>query len=151
MVVTLSFYNQFMEFVGDHAGATAGIDLNNDSFFIELYNGTHSFNATHTARASISANALGTAFGYTNPGEALTSVAWTSAGAVQTWDAADKTWTASGGSIGPAEHAVIYDDTSVTPSVDLLMCNIAFGQPETAGDGTDFKITFNGSGLFTIS
>lgn len=151
MAVTLSFYDQFIEFVGDHSGATAGIDLNNDTFKIELYNGSHSFNQVHTARAAISANALATAFDYTNPGKDLTSVSWTSTGPVQTWDAADNVWTANGGDIGPAEHAVIYDDTSVTPSVDLLMCNIAFGQAETAGDGTDFKITFNGSGLFTIS
>jgi len=146
MVVTLSFYNQFMEFVGD-----GGIDLDDDTFKIELYNGTHSFTATHQDRADILANALATNFGYTNPGKDLISVVWSSAGAVQTWDAGDNTWTASGGSIGPAEHAVIYSDTSTAPSADLLMCNIAFGQPETAGDGTDFKITFNGSGLFTIS
>ncbi len=150
-MVTISFYNQFIEFVGDHSGATAGIDLNNDTFFIELYDSVHVFTPANTQRSDISANALGTAFGYTNPGEALTTVAWTSAGAVQTWDADDKTWSASGGSIGPATDAVIYDDTSVTPSVDLLMCSIDFIGPETAGDGTDFKITFNGSGVFTIS
>ena len=129
MVVTLSFYNQFIEFVGDHSGATAGIDLNNDSFFIELYNDTHSFSGANTARAAILANAVATGNGYTNPGQALTSIAWTSAGAVQTWDAADNTWTATGGSIpaaGNARHAVIYDDTSVTPSVDLLVCNICY-------------------------
>ncbi len=150
-MVTINFYNQFIEFVGDHSGATAGIDLNNDTFKIELYNSTHVFTATHTNRSQISANALATANGYTDPGQDLTSVTWTSAAAVQTWDAADNTWTASGGSIGPADDAVIYDDTSVTPSVDLLMCSIDFIGPETAGDGTDFKITFNASGVFTIS
>ncbi len=150
-MVTINFYDQFIEFVGDHSGATAGIDLNNDSFFIELYNSTHVFTPANTNRSQISANALGTAFGYTNPGEALTTVAWTSVTDTQTWDVDDKTWSASGGSIGPADDAVIYDDTSVTPSVDLLMCSIDFIGPETAGDGTDFKITFNGSGVFTIS
>ena len=154
MVVSIDFYDQFIEFVGDHSGATAGIDLNNDSFFIELYNDTHTFTQANTARANISANAVPSGNGYTNPGEALTSVAWTSAAAVQTWDAADKTWSASGGPIptsGDCSNAVIYDDTSVTPSVDLLVCSIDFGQLESAGDGTDFKITFNASGIFTIS
>ncbi len=146
MAVTLSFYNQFMEFAGDN-----GIDLDTDTFKIELYNSTHTFTAANTARANILANALATAFGYTNPGQDLTSVTWVSAAAVQTWDAADNTWTAAGGSIGPARHAVIYSDTSTVPAADLLMCNIDFGQDETAGDGTDFKITFNASGLFTIS
>ena len=154
MAVTLSFYNQFIEFVGDHSGATAGIDLNNDTFNIELYNSTHVFAGANTARANIVANAVATGNGYTNPGKALTSIAWTSAAAVQTWDAADNTWTASTGpipAVGNARHAVIYDDTSVTPSVDLLVCNIDFGQNESAGDGTDFKITFDASGIFTIS
>lgn len=151
MAVTLSFYDKFMEYVGDGGGATAGIDLNDDAFKIELYNSTHSFTQTHNQRSEISANALGTAFDYTNPGQALGTVTWTSSGAVQTWDAVDASWTANGGSIGPARHAVIYDDTSVTPFVDLLVCNINFGQDETAGDGTDFKITYDGSGIFTIS
>ncbi len=158
MAVTLEFYDQFIEFVGDHSGATAGIDVNNDTFKIELYNSTHAFVATHTARASIVANAVATGNGYTNPGENLLSVTWTTAGtdpSTQTWDAADVTqWTATGGPIpaaGNAAHAVIYDDTSVTPSVDLLVCSIGFGQNESAGDGTDFKITFNGSGIFTIA
>ncbi len=154
MAVTLSFYDQFIEFVGDHSGATAGIDVNNDTFKIELYNSTHTFTQANTARANIVANAVATGGGYTNPGQDLTSVTWTSAADVQTWDAADNTWTASGGTIpntGNAAHAVIYDDTSVTPSVDLLVCNIGFGQNELAGDGTDFKITFNSSGIFTIT
>lgn len=146
MVVTVSFYNQFMEYVGD-----SGIDLDTDTFKIELYDNVHAFTATNTNRSQISANALATAFGYTNPGKDLASVTWISAAAVQTFDAADNIWTASGGSIGPAEHAVIYSDTSTLPFVDLLMCNIAFGQAETAGDTTDFRITFHTSGIFTIS
>lgn len=146
MAVTLSFYDQFMEYVGD-----GGIDLDTDTFKIELYNSTHTFTQANNDRADISTNALATGNGYTNPGKNLTSVTWVSAAAVQTWDAADNTWTASGGSIGPARHAVIYSDTSTVPAADLLMCNIDFGVDETAGDGTDFKITFNASGLFTIS
>ncbi len=157
MAVTLDFYDQFIEFVGDHSGATVGIDLNNDTFKIELYNSTHTFNATHTARANIVANAVATGGGYTNPGQDLTTIAWTTAGtdpSTQTWDADNNTWAASGGTIpntGNAAHAVIYDDTAVTPSVDLLVCNIGFGQNELAGDGTNFVITFNGSGIFTIT
>ncbi len=153
-MVKLNFYDQFIEYVGDHSGATTGIDLNNDTFLIELFNSTHSFTASHQDRADVSANAVATGGGYTNPGKDRTSVTWTQSGGTTTWDAADNTWTASGGTIpntGNAAHAVIYDDTSVTPTVDLLVCNIAFGQNELAGDGTDFKITFNGSGIFTIS
>ncbi len=157
MAVDLDFYDNFIEYVGDHSGTTDGIDLNNDSFKIELYNSTHTFNAVHQDRADILANAVASGGGYTNPGKVLTTIAWTTAGSdpsTQTWDADNNTWNASGGTIpdvGNAAHAVIYDDTSVTPSVDLLVCNIGFGQNELAGDGTNFVITFNGSGIFTIT
>lgn len=147
MVVSINFYNQFMEYVGD-----GGIDLDDDTFKAELYNSTHVFTATHQQRSDVSANALATQFGYTNPGKNFTGITWTSTGGVQTFDdTVDMTWTASGGSIGPADDCVIYSDTSTLPFVDLLMCSIDFDGSETAGDGTDFKITINASGLFTIS
>lgn len=146
MAVSVDFYNQFMEFVGDN-----GIDLDTDVFKAELYNSTHTFTATNTNRSQISTNALATGFDYTNPGQDLTTPTWVSAGAVQTFDAADTSWTANGGSIGPARHCVIYSDTSTVPSADLLMCDIDFGADETAGDGTDFKITYHTSGIFTVS
>ncbi len=157
MAVIFDFYDNFIEYVGDHSGATDGIDLNNDSFKIEMYNDTHTFVSTETARANIVADIIAAGNGYTATGDVV-SVTWTTAGAdpsTQTWDVpADQTWSASGGPIpasGNARHAVIYDDTSVTPAVDLLVCNIDFGQNESAGDGTDFKITFHANGIFTIT
>ncbi len=146
MAVSIDFYDKFAEFFGDN-----GIDLDDDTFKIELYDSVHTFTATNENRAAVSANALATAFGYTNPGKDLVTPTWVTAAGVQTWDAVDNTWTASGGSIGPARHALIYSDTSTVPAADLLMCDIDFGQDETAGDTTDFKVTFNGSGVFTIT
>lgn len=43
MVVSVDFYDQFMEYAGDN-----GIDMDNDTFNIELYNSTHAFTATIT-------------------------------------------------------------------------------------------------------
>lgn len=146
MAVSISFYNQFMEYVGDN-----GIDLDTDTFKAELYNSTHTFTAANTNRSQVSTNALATNFGYTNPGQNLATVTWVSAVAVQTFDAADTTWTAAGGSIGPARHCLIYSDTATVPFADLLMCDIDFGVDETAGDGTDFKVTYHTSGIFTVS
>lgn len=147
MVVSINFYDQFMEYVGD-----GGIDLDDDTFKAELYNSTHAFNATHQQRSDVVANALATQFGYVNPGKDFTGITWTSTGGTQTFDdTVDMTWTASGGSIGPADDCVIYSDTSTAPFTDLLMCSIDFDGSETAGDGTDFKITINASGLFTVS
>ncbi len=145
MPVTIFAYDQYAEFFGDN-----GIDLDLDTFKVELYNSTHVFTATNTNRSQISTNALATAFGYINPGQDIASRTWTTASGNQTFDGADTVWTASGGSIGPARFAVKYSDTSTSPFADLLGLDVNFGQDETAGDGTDFKITWNASGLFQI-
>ena len=146
MPVTINRYDQFPEYFGDN-----GIDLDNDTFKIELYNSSHVYTAANNDRADVSVNALATANGYTNPGQNLASVTWVNASGTITFDAADTTWTASGGSIGPADDAVLYSDTSTVPAADLLAYSIDFGGSETAGDGTDFKITWNASGIFTVS
>ncbi len=144
MAVIINFYNQFIEYVGD-----GGIDLDTDTFKLELYNSSHVFTAANNDRADISANALATANGYTNPGQNLTSVTWTESAGTLTFDAADTTWTASGGSIA-ADDGVIYSDTSTVPAADLLMCSIDFDGTQTAGDGTNFLVSYNASGIFTI-
>lgn len=144
MAVTISNYNKMVEYLGDNT-----IDMDDDTFKGELYNSTHTFTAADTQRSDIVANALATNFGYTNPGQDLTTPTWVEATGTVTFDAADQVWTASGGSIGPARHMVIYSDTASAP-VDALMLNIDFGQDETAGDGTDFRVNFNASGIFQI-
>lgn len=145
MAVTIAAYDHFVELFGDNT-----IDLDGDTFKAELYNSSFVFNAADTARADISANALATANGYTNPGQNLSTVTWTHSGSVTTFDAADVTWNASGGSIGPADDCVVYDDTTTSP-LDALCLAIDFGGSETAADGTPFKIAWNSSGIFTVT
>lgn len=148
MAVTINRYNQFAEFFGD-----ATIDLDTHTFDIILMNSTHAFTAANTLKSQIAANEIPTGNGYTQGAEALVSVTWVSAGAVQTWDAADASWTASGGPIptsGDCTDAVIYDEDA-TAVVDALCYSIDFGQAESAGDGTDFIIAFNASGIFTLT
>jgi hypothetical protein len=112
------------------------------------------FTATHTIRTDVSANQNATANRYTQAtggatGQALASVTWVEAGGTTTWNAADVTWAASGGSIA-ADDAVVFDDTA-TAAVDALVCSIDFGGTQTAGDGTNFVITWNVSGIFTLA
>ena len=143
MAVTISFYAKFVEFFGDNT-----IDLDTDTFDIILMNSTHTFSSANTVKADISANEIATANGYTQGAETLASVAWSETGGTTTFDAADVTWTASGGDIGPATDAVIYSETAGS---DELMCSIDFDGPQTAGDGTDFKVTYSAPGIFTIA
>ena len=138
MAVTINRYNKWPEFFGDNTA-----DLDADTFDVMLMNSSHVFTATNTIRANVSANQIATGNGYTQAtgggtGELLASVTWVESSGTVTFDAADTTWTAGGGSIGPADDAVITDD-STTAVVDALAYSIDFGGSETAGDGTDFK------------
>lgn len=57
-------------------------------------------------------------------------------------DADDVVETAAGGLIGPAYNALVYDATSMKP-----LWHISFGQAQSAGDTTDFKIVWNDNGI----
>lgn len=148
MAVSISFYEKFIVFMGDDT-----FDMDTDVWDIILMTPTHVFTAANTIKANISANEIPTGNGYTQGLETLLSVTWLEAAGVTTFDCADIVWSATGGPIptsGNCDAAVIYSETA-TQNVDALMCTIDFGQNETAGDGTDFKITPNTSGIFTIT
>lgn len=149
MAVTVSFYDSFKEFMGDNT-----IDMDDTTagtFKTELVDTNYTYATTHSKRADWSANALSTSNGYTSPGQSLTGIDWSGAGTI-TWNANDNSWTASGGSIGPAKHGIVYDDTTTaTPQIDSPVIDVNFGQEETAGDGTQFLITWNASGIFTLT
>jgi len=142
MAVTVSFFNKFIEHVGK-----ANINLLSDTFKIKLVN-NYTFDATDENLADIGSVEISNGNGYTTGGASLSNITWAFNTSYTKWDADDVTWTASGGTIGVADGAILYDDTA---SGDKLVCYIDFGQDESAGDGTDFKITFNSNGIFRIS
>lgn len=61
-------------------------------------------------------------------------------------DANDISVTAAAGSIGPAYAALVYDATSNKPLI-----YIDFGQSQSAGNTTDFKIVWDVTGLIKWS
>ena len=141
MAITKNVYNQFTELVGDGT-----IDLDGDTFKMALCSAL-TFTAANTLWSEVSSTDLGTANGYTAAGQALTSVTWSQTSGTATFDSADVSWTATGGSIA-ATDAVLYDDTVVSPA-DALMFNYDFGGTETAVDTTNFVIQAPASGWFT--
>lgn len=140
MAVTVSVYDSFREQLAE------GFNMGSDTFKVILLNNSHTYTAGNTVYSDISANELSTANGYTNTGVALGSVTSTYSGGTYTFDAADTSWTASGGAI-TAYHAVIYN-TTVS---NKLVCSINFGGVQTAADGAVFKLVWNASGIFTIA
>lgn len=57
------------------------------------------------------------------------------------------TWTATGGSIGPFEYAILYDSTT-----DNLIGYWDYGSPVTLSVGESFSVVLDGtSGVFTVA
>ena len=142
MAVTVSFFNNFIEDVGRNR-----INIATDTFKVALVNG-YSFDATDADYASVS-NTLITENGYTAPGQNLINITWAFGSGVTKFDADNISWVADGGSI-TATGAIIYSDTSSSPTADRLVCYIDFGETVEAEDDVSFKIIFNNSGILTI-
>lgn len=142
MAVTVSIYN--------HTAArfASGANAVGDTYKINLYS-AFDFDATDTTKALAEGGAtqLSTANGYTQDTKELGSVA---VNIVTTndanFDAADVSWTASGGDIGPASHALIYNDTDAD---DPPVACIVFGENKTANTGTPFVVAFDATGILT--
>ena len=85
--------------------------------------------------------------GYTAGGAEVANPSVTVSGRVTTFDGDDVSWS---NSTITARYAVLYDDTpSGDSSKPLIMC-INFGEDKSSENGT-FQITFNASGIFTIT
>ncbi len=116
--------------------ATKVIDFANDQFNIILVGSGFAFDPTDEVLADVSAFELQALYGYTTGGNILLSVAVTEDSANNrvdvTW--ANTTWTASGGTIGPAVGAIIYDYTVQTP-LNPLVGFIDFGGDQYQVDG----------------
>mgnify|MGYP001583980805 FL=1 len=120
--------------------AIGDVGIDTDSFKIILMNNSFTFNKdTHATYADVSASELATANGYTVNTKTLAGVAIseddTNDRAAVTWS--NVSWTASGGSIGPSNGAIIFDDTTVD---DTVVGYLDFGAAQTATDGGNFNI-----------
>lgn len=141
MPVTISLYNQTAKLFAEGSNAVG------DTYRVALYT-TATFNAANTTLAGVTGTQVANGNGYTTGGAALTNVAVTTVTTNDAkFDADDVTWTASGGSI-TASYAILYNDTDVN---DPPIAFIDFGGSESAGAGTDFKIVWNASGIFTFT
>lgn len=142
MAVTISIYNHT-------AKLFANGDVTLSTLKLQLLTDSATFDATHTALASVN-NAAAYEVdgnGWDTGGETLTGVAVT---VITTndakLDADDITVTATGGPIGPAYKGVIYDDTDAS---DAPLFFINFDGAKEAGETTDFKVTWHANGIAT--
>lgn len=118
------------------------IDFSSDEFRILLMKDTFTFDKdTHSVYTDVSGEEIGNGLGYTSRGITLLSGELTEDDTNDrggmAWDH-DPTWVASGGSIGPAGAAIVFDETS---SDDTVVGCIDFGEDLTATDGTSLQIS----------
>lgn len=140
MAVTISRYNHTVK-------KLLNKEIDYTTLKMMLLNNAATFDATHTALATVAGANEVSGNGWTVGGEPLANVAITIATTNDAkLDADDITKTATGGNIGPARKALIYDDTG-----DVPLWFIDFGQDEEAGETTDFKFIFNAAGIFATS
>ena len=141
MAITVSLYNH------TSARFASGANAEADTYKVKLLS-TATFDASHATLAATGGTETTTGTGYTAGGQALTNAAVTTVTTNDAkFDADDVTWTASGGSI-TASYAILYNDTDAD---DPPVAFIDFDGSKSAGDGANFKIAWNSSGIFTFT
>ena len=142
----MATYNKFQGFVG-YLG-TAVINCNTDQFDLYLTN-----NAPSASADDVKADLAGITEqnGYTEVDIVNTYAEASGTGTLSVGLASgDQVWTASGGSFGALQYAVVFDETVASPVVDPLICWHDYGSSISVNDGETF--TWNSTGtLFTIA
>ncbi len=141
-----TFYDAFLINLGNKV-----MDLDGDTFKMQLHTSTYSPSATaDNVKADLS-NEVANGNGYTTGGYTLTSMSWSGTTTI-TWDAADATWTASGGSI-TCRYAVIVDDTPTSPADPLCCYTTLDNTPAdiTINDTETLNVQFHANGIMQLS
>ena len=139
MAVTVSLYNHTARLFADgtaNSGATFQVILCTAA----------TFDATDEALGDVTYTEVANGDGYTTGGETLANVTVSTVTTNDaSFDADDVSWTASGGPIA-ADYAILYLADGID---DPPLAFIDFDGTESAGDGTDFLLVWNASGIFT--
>lgn len=121
------------------------IDLDTNTIKVALVTSGYSpTQATHEFFNQVTSEVTGT--GYTAGGATLASAAVTASGGKGVFDANDVTWA---NSTITARGAVIYKDTGAS-TTSPIVAYIDFGSDKVSSGG-DFKITWNASGILTLT
>jgi hypothetical protein len=127
-------YNKFQDFVEQLGLGTH--NLNTDLLKLMLVNSPAPV-ATNSLKADLTE--IGAGNGYTAGGEDSTNT-WAESGGTATLTGTKIVWTASGGSIGPFQYAVLYNDTAGSKN---LVGWWNYGSALTLNTGETFTVKFN--------
>ena len=146
-------YNKTKEYIGD---GTIDLDAGDAFFSVILVTSSYTPALTHSTYADVSANEVANGNGYTTGGDFPGTTTWTESSGTVTFDSADPSWTASGGSI-TARYAVLVHvaaGTGVPQSTDKILAYCLLDNTPadvSAADGNAFTITLDSTGYFTVS
>lgn len=105
--------------------------------------------ATNSVKANLTEISAGN--GYTAGGTQATVSSSEQTSGTYKLVLADVVFTASGGTIGPFQYAVLYNDTPTSPA-DPLIGWWDYGSARTLQSGESFTVDFNAStGVFTLA
>ncbi len=133
----MATYTKFDIFVGDIMDKVHDLLGTNDLLKIALTNTTPV--STNTIFANITE--IGAGNGYTAGGEDTQNSGARATGTF-TLTGTKVVWTASGGTIGPFQYVVLYNDTPTAPA-DPLIAWWDHGSAVTLNDGETFTVKFN--------
>lgn len=137
----MAAYNKFQNFSEELVKGNQNFAT--DVFKVYLTNATPSASAD-VVKADLAEISAGN--GYTAGGE-TTTIAVSETGGTTTVTGTEVTWTASGGSIGPFQYAVLYN--SSTAGGDLIAW-WDYGSAVTLNTGETFTVKFNNTSPGTI-
>jgi hypothetical protein len=138
----MAAFNKFNAFTEHLAEKVHDLDL--DTLKVLLTNTAPV--ATNSVKADLTE--IGAGNGYTAGGEDTTNSTSRASGTTSVIGV-DVVWTASGGSIGPFQYVVLYNDTPASPA-DPLIGWWDYGSAITLLTGETFTADF-GSSMFTIA
>jgi hypothetical protein len=146
-MATYNKYQQFVEDVLQKVHDLFGASGSTADVVKAILSNTAPNAATHVVRADVTE--LGTANGYTSGGISCAHSTVRS-GLTITMTGTNVTWTATGGSIGPFQYVIHYNDTPTGPA-DPLINWWDYGSALTLLDGETFTVKYNnGAGSGTV-
>jgi hypothetical protein len=139
----MASYNKFNSFVSDVA--TKIHNLNSDTLKIMLTNAAPV--ATNTVKSNITE--IAAVNGYVTGGQAASFVSGNNSSGTYRLVLQQVQWTASGGSIGPFEYAVLYNSTAASGN---LIGWWDYGTAVTLTSGNTFTVSLDQTnGVLTLS
>lgn len=141
-------FNKVQPFVANLAQGKIKLDtVGNGGDTLKVYLSNEQPLVTDGQKSDIAEIASGN--GYTAGGNTATVTSSGQASGTYKLVLADITWTASGGSIGPFQYAILYSDTSTNK---LILGWWDYGGAVTLQSGETFGIDFDaGTGVLTIA